>query len=437
MATYYVDQGHGSASDSNAGTSESAPWLTLTRATGQTGPGGLVAGDTCYVKNGTYLAPSTGDAAFNSSNSGTSGNPIAFRRSTGHNPVLDRSSTPHHDEGFTAPSLFINGRNYVTWDGFTCAAWTAVQVATSTGAIIENMTINPGVAVDPDTENYCGIYVSNGMTDGIIRYNRISNAQYTVPRQNASGITGYQMNNCQIYNNEISGCSSGVFLKQNCIDTVVELNYLHDMTGDSILVTGFVVPGACGACLVERNKVRNNVIVGGTLGIRFNLADTEADQLEFYNNTVYNVTNMQTADVEDLSNWKFYNNIAVIADASTAQMGFYGFSPSGLVQNYQCFRRVNSNYWGISVAGIVRDLATWQANSVHDDDSISQDPLFVGPTTTVAGFKLQGSSPCLNTGRVGGTSAGAVTNMGAYAVGTEVIGIPLSAAASELVRLLG
>ena len=429
MATYYVDQNHPSAADANAGTSESAPWLTLTQATGQTGPGGLVAGDTCHVKNGTYLAPSTGDSAFNSANSGTLGNPIAFRAYAGHAPVIERSTTPHHDEGFTAPSLYINNRNYVVWDGFTCAPWTAVRVEGCTGGVIERMTINPGVAVDPGTENYCGIYVANGMTDGIIRNNRILNAQYTVPRNNGSGITGYQMHNCRIYNNEISGCSTGIFLKQNCIDNIIELNYIHDITLDALLVMGFVVAPTCGACLVERNVHRYNVIVTAEVAMRYDLTDAVGDALEFYNNTVYDVINMHTATSEDISNWKFYNNIAVIRTSSAGQMGFITATPTGLLQNYQCFRRIADNVWGIYVGGTPQDLPTWRTNSGMDANSISQDPLFVGPTTTVEGFKLQGTSPCLDTGRVGGVSGGAVVDIGAYATGNEVIGIETAASA--------
>ena len=48
--TYYVDQDHTNADDDNAGTSESAPWETLLKACNT-----VDAGDTVYVKAGTYI----------------------------------------------------------------------------------------------------------------------------------------------------------------------------------------------------------------------------------------------------------------------------------------------------------------------------------------------------------------------------------------------
>ena len=51
------------------------------------------------------------------------------------------------------------------------------------------------------------------------------------------------------------------------------------------------------------------------------------------------------------------------------------------------------------------------------------DPLFVGPLTVATGFKLQTASPAKDAGRVGGLSTGAAVSMGAYATGTECIGL--------------
>jgi len=63
---YYVDGNHPQANDSNSGT-EASPWRTIQRAANV-----MVAGDTCYVKGGTY------EESIRPSNSGTSGNLITF-----------------------------------------------------------------------------------------------------------------------------------------------------------------------------------------------------------------------------------------------------------------------------------------------------------------------------------------------------------------------
>src|SRR4030067_2743550 len=92
---YYVDQNHPSSSNQNPGT-ESQPWNTITKAN-QT----LVAGDTVYIKAGTYtsyIAPS---------NSGTSSNRITYRNYA--NDVVTISGTSY--------AVYLNGKSYITVQG--------------------------------------------------------------------------------------------------------------------------------------------------------------------------------------------------------------------------------------------------------------------------------------------------------------------------------
>jgi hypothetical protein len=79
-ATYYVDRNL-PGSDSNNGTSETTPFLTISKCASL-----MVAGDTCLVKNGTYAEVVT------SVRSGTAGAPITFKNYPGHAPVLDGSN---------------------------------------------------------------------------------------------------------------------------------------------------------------------------------------------------------------------------------------------------------------------------------------------------------------------------------------------------------
>ena len=69
---YYVDQSHPSASDQNTG-SINTPWKTITKANNT-----LMAGDTVYIKAGTY------DSYVAPVNSGTSSKHISYR----HNKKL-------------------------------------------------------------------------------------------------------------------------------------------------------------------------------------------------------------------------------------------------------------------------------------------------------------------------------------------------------------
>ena len=92
---YYIDTNNVGANDSNSGTS-SQPWKTITKAN-QT----LVAGDTVFIKEGTY------STYINPSNSGTSGNRITYRN-YGTDTVTISGTTY---------TVYLNGDSYVTVDG--------------------------------------------------------------------------------------------------------------------------------------------------------------------------------------------------------------------------------------------------------------------------------------------------------------------------------
>ena len=79
-STYYVDRNL-PGNDSNTGTSETTPFLTIQRCFNS-----VVAGDTCLVKNGTY-AESVQLRA-----SGSVSLPITIKNYPGHTPVVDGSS---------------------------------------------------------------------------------------------------------------------------------------------------------------------------------------------------------------------------------------------------------------------------------------------------------------------------------------------------------
>ena len=78
-ADYYVDQNHPKAADSNPGTEE-LPWSTIQKSARI-----MVAGDTVFVKNGTYRE------CIMPGNSGAEGKPITYAAFAGHTPVIKGS----------------------------------------------------------------------------------------------------------------------------------------------------------------------------------------------------------------------------------------------------------------------------------------------------------------------------------------------------------
>ncbi|MCP4151559.1 MAG: DUF1565 domain-containing protein, partial [bacterium] len=96
---YYVAK---TGNDSNAGT-EAAPWLTIQKAANT-----LQAGDTVYIKAGTY------GEQVKPQNSGTSGNLITYSRYSTDVVTLDGTGLPLTDyEGL----FHIESLNYITISG--------------------------------------------------------------------------------------------------------------------------------------------------------------------------------------------------------------------------------------------------------------------------------------------------------------------------------
>src|SRR3954466_242394 len=103
---YYVAT---TGSDSNAGTM-AAPWATL-----QKGVNTAVAGDTVYIRGGTYkvTTPATSGAGINFNKSGTSDtNRIKYWASPGEVPVFDFSglviSTSGYTNGFSVSGSWLH-----------------------------------------------------------------------------------------------------------------------------------------------------------------------------------------------------------------------------------------------------------------------------------------------------------------------------------------
>jgi len=127
VATYYIDTNNASASDSNPGT-EALPWKTITKAN-QT----LVAGDTVYIKTGTYttyIAPA---------NSGKADNRITYRN----------YGTDIVTISGTAYVIRLNGNDYITVTGINGTNFTY------------------------------GIYLYNGATNNVISYGTFGPANST------------------------------------------------------------------------------------------------------------------------------------------------------------------------------------------------------------------------------------------------------------------
>lgn len=108
-ADYYVSA---SGSDNNPGT-EALPFRNPQAAANVVNPG-----DTVYIMNGTYAAPSGTKRVMNLNRSGTAGNMITFRNYPGHSPQIGRlPASRAEDFGFA----FGNGASHIRVEGLKFA----------------------------------------------------------------------------------------------------------------------------------------------------------------------------------------------------------------------------------------------------------------------------------------------------------------------------
>ena len=117
--TYYVDRNHSSASDTNPGTLD-LPWLTIQHAAET-----LIAGDTVYIRGGTY------NEHVHTMHSGNATGYIVFSAYPGEAPIID--GTGITDVG----NLFIVDQSYIKLIGLENRNFTECGIWIENAAYIE------------------------------------------------------------------------------------------------------------------------------------------------------------------------------------------------------------------------------------------------------------------------------------------------------------
>lgn len=178
-ATYFVDKNNNNASDSNPGT-ESSPFKTFMK-----GVKTAYAGDTVYVKAGTYYEYVVGER------SGTSGQPITFKNF--ENDVVSIDGSNHQQ--YKAVDFYK--RDYIVWDG-----------------------------IDVRNSYRTGLWFSYA-NHVIIQNSKIYNIG-TANRTGDTGITIFFGDSNIVRNNEVYNCGWNGMNLQSLTNTTVEKNYVHD-----------------------------------------------------------------------------------------------------------------------------------------------------------------------------------------------------------------
>jgi hypothetical protein len=436
--TYYVDSAGGS--DTNNGLSAGTAWQHLSKVNGTT----FAAGDTILLKAG-----GSWSELLYPKGSGTSGNPIKIDKyGTGNKPIITyniaavRASggefnsngavflknqdyweisnldvTNNLGNGVTILNFNGGNKNYIrlrnlnvhdtakngillSSDGTTASKWNDV--------VIENNTItNAGDQAAIRTEansvatrstnlivrsnsitntKYDGIVVTDS-TSPLIEYN-VLNGAGTAATACIAGIWNYTTSNAVFQFNESFNVknTNGLCDRQgfdadiDTTNTTFQYNYSHNNAGGFLLV----MPNATNV-VVRYNMIMEAGFGGGTTGA-----------VTAYNNTIFVPANAV--------------NPAVTSTSSTANMLATGASKNNVVYRAGTVgalpsdgaSKTNNLIYGISVP------------SGYNSSNISSDPLFVGPLPTtlpngiasLGAFKLQASSPAINTGSLVASNGG-------------------------------
>lgn len=366
--TYYVDRNHPLANDSNPGT-ESLPWKTINK-----GAQTLVAGDTAYVKAGTY------DEHIEFANNGTQTYPITFKSYSGWNTIVKYSGHNNHTVTFT--------KEYIVWDGFkvTCLFY-------------QPLRINPGAAyciikncdVDADTESSHGILIESDAVHHITIMNNLIHGFGTSQLHHGMYIKGdyHLIDGNIIYDNAGYGIHmyNDAGSVKHCIvrnNTCYENGVRSANGGAGIIVTQ-------GVSLVYNNVCYNN---GGgsnsnSYGILVYNVPAGSGANKIYNNTLYK-NGRGGLGIQGSDSTILKNNICAYDSVCNLSM----LNSTNTILNHNCYYPDGANrfFWNRGVY----NFSGYRLASGQDSSSICQEPRFVD--TSSYNFHLQATSPAVDRG---------------------------------------
>jgi len=382
-ATYYVAP---DGNDSYPGT-EAQPWKTIQKAADT-----LTAGDTVYIKAGTY------NEQVIPKNSGTPGNYSTYATYPGDTVTIDGDGISVYPAG-----LFrIEQKSYIKVSGFNIenylggGACHGIKIYYSDHIIIENIYVN--------NTGGCGIYARASCSNIIIDNNEVSytnlDPDWDQEMISLSGTDTFVVKNNhvhhsdhigidakgssskgEIYNNHVHDCDSGIYV-DGCStkplhDIDVYNNVVHDCVGGGISL-GTETGGA-----LENISVYNNIAYNNCNGF----------QINNFRNSALDGSHMKT-------NIKVINNNFCDNDDSAILITDYGehFQDLTIRNNILSGRR-----WGmINFPKIVEENVNIDHNlfttisNVYGDEYITGDPEFVNPSD--GNFHLQEDSPAIDNG---------------------------------------
>lgn len=380
-ATYYVDTAHPAARNTNSGT-EAQPWKTIQKAANA-----LVAGDTVYIKQGTYTG------LVSPRNSGRDGAWINYYAYPGHEgrAILNGA-------GFQ-----IIGKSYIKFYGLRVQ-----EVMGGAGGGVAFDVVGPGTQI-VITGNYIyhtlasGISVwgapwqqgepDSAITGLTIEYNTVERANDGGYNENitvANGVDGFWIRYNEVFNGGPNGAfgGEGIDVKYGVRNGLIWGNRVHDLPRIGIYVDGATRYAT--NIEVFNNRVYNTPSTGITIGKEGN---GTVDGVKIYNNIVYgharngidlfphfndNGANMRNITI--INNTTYGNGSEPVHYGGGVSIN-YPTATNVVVRNNIAYNNVDFQLY--SNVGVV-------------DYNLTTNPLFVNEAAR--DFHLQWNSPAINAG---------------------------------------
>jgi len=320
MAIYYVDTNNPVANDSNSGT-EVSPWKTIQRALNT-----IVAGDTVYIKAGTY-----NQAALIMTNSGTSGNPINISNYNNDKVIVDFSSgvgTGWNWNGYKN-NIILNGLEIRNSKG----KGVLIQGSNNkiTNCVIYNCGVvnkTPGISLEGGS--YCTIAsneIYNSGTDGIYIENRATD-----------GAAGFADNNTiasnKIHNNGGNGISiipNSTMLQIILYNNTIKQNKIYANSNHGIY---------CRAN--ENTDIFSNLIYDNLKnGIEFGWRDSNDGLLSGNINIINNTLTFNDIGIVNRNLWFLIIKNNILAYNTQFQIFYDGYGTEPYVSNYNLYYTEN------------------------------------------------------------------------------------------------
>lgn len=372
-ADYYVAT---NGSDTSSGTL-TQPWKTVQKAANT-----LVAGDTAYIRGGTY---NEYDIKF--ANSGALGNPITIKRYPGETAIIDGGFTSGSGLSWGAV-IFIDNNHYITLEGLIIKRGLRANIRIGydynpTNITIKNCDISDFVASDNSGQvtivHGGNIVIENNLLHGYQPYTGDTSSS-----QNSAGVHIFYAGDVTIKNNTIYNTPGGIYYKgswDNGSTTIIENNLIYNQNRWGIMsakrgtiirnnIIRNVTPGpgiqvfeessSCDNLVSSDNQIIHNTIADIYIGIFLTRSTScpGAVNTMVKDNLIYNFTR---PELRGLSVWPYYS-----VDNSNTTFDHNLIYSSSLSSPI----RVLSNYYTITTI----------PSTVAGTGNIQQAPLFTNYT---------------------------------------------------------